>query len=262
FNFQEGHIIVVNGRRDGQTVIPYMRARTYEGVLSGRAAITLDPNDPKQGDYEFSAEISRINFGKMLLEVGAIDPDTNPEYNPERGELSANIAVTGKLNDDSTRRGRGLLRIQDGDILDAPGIIPILTLSNLQIPTGEVPDLAYTDFYVQGDRIVYPEITITQAAGERAYEGSFWIEGSGEMLWPDLDLDLRFVTRGRRHIPLVSELLQGVRDEIVTTRVTGTLYDPIMRYEQLTATRQLIDSIFGPSERPNQPSENEQNETP
>ena len=44
---------------------------------------------------------------------------------------------------------------------------------------------------------------------------------------------------------LLTEIFERVRNELVTARIGGTLYDPQVEVEQLTATRRLLDAIIG-----------------
>jgi len=65
------------------------------------------------------------------------------------------------------------------------------------------------------------------------------------MTWPDAALDLRFTSKSSRRMPLVSDLIEGVRDEILSTRVGGTLAEPDVRLESFAATRRALGLAFG-----------------
>ncbi|MEM1166019.1 MAG: hypothetical protein AAGI30_06980 [Planctomycetota bacterium] len=231
------------GRTATQTLLPRITGSVYNGRLSASGAVDA-ASTPTDEAFEIHAEFDRVDFARMLHDLGAIE---GPEpASQDRGLLAGNLSVGGRLTDLNHHLGRGTLRIQDGDILDTPGIIPLLTLSNLQIPSGNVPDLAYAEFYIRGEELVAPTIVVSEtAAPGELVGGNFTIEGAGSIQWPTSELDLTFTTRGRRQIPMVSNFIQGIRDEIVTTRITGPIDDPQLTYEQLSNTKRFLASIFG-----------------
>src|SRR5690606_33315654 len=77
------------------------------------------------------------------------------------------------------------------------------------------------------------------------------LDGDGTLRWPSLGLDLRVTSRGVRRAPILSDLVEAFRNELIVSRVTGTLADPEFTVETLPSTRRFLDSIFGrPNDRP------------
>jgi hypothetical protein len=72
--------------------------------------------------------------------------------------------------------------------------------------------------------------------------------GDGSMTLPDFDLDLRFGASGNYRLPVFSAVLDVLRNELLTTRVQGTLANPEFSAVQLSGTRRLLSSIFGPGD--------------
>lgn len=196
--------------------------------------------------FEFAADISNVRFGDLLADLypkSALDESgkSDAPNAVDRGYLDGSFSVAGLLGKASSRRGRGLLRVQDGEVLNMPAVVPILRLSNLQAPVNERVGFGYAAFYVQGEKLRFDEFTLQSK--------SLAIDGRGTVTWPDLGVDMRFVTRSLDRIPLLTDLLEGVRDELVTTTVSGTLYSPQLEYEQLSATRQMLDQMFSKKKR-------------
>jgi len=72
------------------------------------------------------------------------------------------------------------------------------------------------------------------------------IVGSGSITLPDFAVDLTLNSRNRAlRVPLFTSLFEGVRNELVSTRITGTLASPTIGAEALSGTRRLIGSVFG-----------------
>jgi len=107
------------------------------------------------------------------------------------------------------------------------------------LPVGEQLREAEAHFYLRDQTLVFESLW---AASE-----SVTLGGKGEILLGDGSLDLTFNSRGNDDIPLLSDLMRGVRDEIVTSRVTGTLREPEFRTESLGATQRMLGTIFGGS---------------
>ena len=248
-------VVVASGERPDTVVVPRFAGDAYAGRLTGRAAV--GPGDAPDGlgrSYEAHLSTSGVEFGPLLRALagaeapapepgGAEAPRPGPggatDEAPEvfRGLLDARLSVTGRAADDSARRGRLTLRVQGGDVLNLPGMMPLLELSNLQPPVGETVDLAFADAFLDAGRLVFEDLLL--------YSPSVRITGEGEVLWPSGALDLRVQTAGATYVPLVSDVLEGLREEFVATRVTGTLYDPQFRYEQLRGARRLLDALLG-----------------
>jgi hypothetical protein len=114
--------------------------------------------------------------------------------------------------------------------------MPLLRLSNLQLPMGEKLTDASASFFIRGGTMTFERL--------EASSPSVVIQGAGEMRWPSTALDLRFNTRGRVEIPVVSDLFRGVRDELLTAVVAGTLAKPEFKMETLPATRGMLGTIF------------------
>lgn len=254
-------------------VAPNIFAECHGGRLSGSAVIR--PGKPRAdgapGPREYDARITLAGarFADMVSEIQTrareaaerefVGPraDTPPpaeapaitEAAPaglptgdrRRGWFDGEIALSGAVGDLATRRGRGSLRIGGGNVIDLPLLFPLMQLSNLQLPNDDKLDFVHSSFYVRGDRIVFDELA--------ALAESLSVLGWGEMRLSDFGLNLRFNSRSTLQIPLWSPIIDGVRNELVTTRALGTLAEPRFTTEQFSGTRRLIESIFGSAER-------------
>ncbi|MFM9957716.1 MAG: AsmA-like C-terminal domain-containing protein [Phycisphaerales bacterium] len=250
---------VLADTRTGAVTIPRFGAECHGGQLSAQGSMKGGGTDSSSGaasnrSFDFTADLSNVRFGDLLADLypkSALDERTTragtdapaDDQQPivDRGRLDGSFSIAGIVGKASSRRGRGLLRVQDGEVLNMPAVIPILRLSNLQPPVNERVGFGYADFYIQGERLEFDEFTLQSK--------SLAIDGRGAILWPDLNINMRFVTRSLNRVPLLTDLLEGVRDELVTTTVSGTLSDPQLTYDQLTATRQMLDQMFSKKKR-------------
>lgn len=160
----------------------------------------------------------------------------------DRGLLDAQIALTGDLADTDSRIGRGSFRISQGRIVSLPVLNRLIELSNLSLPFNSPLDSAYARFFLRSKRLTFERLNLSSDA--------VTLVGQGDLTWPDMDLDLRFTSRGNLRIPLISDLFEAIRNEIITTTVTGPISSPEISPSAFTGTRDLLDDLFSePTDR-------------
>ncbi len=234
-------------------------AHSHGGDITLQGSLR-SPSHAGPADYELDLRATRLDFASLLDELASsvptAQPDSDPAINPtppqpqitapaptppetiagSRGELSASFSLTGEVAASDSRRGRGALRIQGGEVLALPGLSGLLRLSNLQPPIDEPLDNASAILYLLRDSLVLQRAEVSSS--------SLMIVGEGTIALPSLDLDLRFNSKGVARGAIFSNLLRGIRDEIVTTAVTGPLRNPKSRLIQFPATRRMLAAIF------------------
>lgn len=226
--------IEVRSDAQGRAVrVPIIRADVHGGSMTGRAGVLTDADAGQR--FEFSGELAGVPFSHVLADLSAAPEDAEAR-GVNRGTLEASLSLTGALDDDA-RRGRGLVRVQGGDLLAMPGVVKLMEISNLQPPRGEIMEFGYADFFIQDNRLVISDLSIMSP--------SILVSGAGEIRWPDLEVRMNFKSQARARVAIVSDILEGIRDEFITTVARGTLYDPRLEFEQLTATRKFVETVFG-----------------
>jgi hypothetical protein len=161
-----------------------------------------------------------------------------------RGALLGDLTMTGPIGDPARRAGRGTVQIKGGSVLALPGLINLIEASNLSLPTGATIDLAQAEFYIDGPTLAFEQLS----ASSRKIE----ILGYGTLSWESRTVDMRFRSRAIKPIPVISQLFESLRDELITTRVTGTLGDLSYSVSQFSETRRVLNALLG-----NPPSEQE-----
>lgn len=240
---------VVSGRLPQTLTIEDFRARVHGGMVTVHGLIGPLGSSGVRG-YEIDAEIGGVAFGPLLDDAsrgdgrevltprGWADETGEDRRGRYRGHLDGSVTLRGRLGDTESRRGRGILRVQgepgrSAEVLRLPGVLPLLRLSNLQVPLGDRLDFAFTEFHLEGRRVVFDELSVRSR--------SLSIEGDGWMLLPEAEVALRFNTRSLSRLPILTDLFEGMRNELVTTVVSGSVYDPHLRFEQLSETRGLLN---------------------
>lgn len=237
-----GRVGVIYDEEAGLTRVSDFRADLQGGAVTCEAEVETGRAGGEARGYRVELSMAGVDFGRFIesMREGAAPADGAPPG--ERGRLESSLTITGELGNPGARLGRGIIRVDGGDVLNIPGIVPLVRLSNLQPPIEEKLDFAYADLTILGDTIAVTEAEVISP--------SFTIVGSGVVRLPELELDLRFNSRSRRRVLLLTDLLEGVRNELITTVVRGTIRDPEFSYEQLGGTRRIIGAMLGSPDDP------------
>lgn len=248
--------IIGDANNPGVVLIPEIVAGMHGGRIAGSAQIR--PGEGAVPHYWMELHASGIRaapvFDDLLLPPGGLTGPPLPGQDMvlsawskaedlSRGSMLADFTLTGPVGDPQKRTGRGTIEIKGGSVLALPGLINLIEASNLSLPTGATIDLAQADFYVDGPTLAFEQLN----ASSRRIE----ILGYGTLNWQSRAVDLRFRSRAINPIPIVSGLFESLRDELITTRVTGTIDRLDYSVSQFAETRRLLNALLGkpPSEQ-------------
>lgn len=247
-NLTDGMLRVTSDPLSGAVLVPVVLADAYGGRLSGSAVVQPDPDGRTTYDAQF--RLSGVPLGELLadwehaagIERAAESEQAAPERREaeSRGMVDAGVTLAGVVGDDSTRRGRGSIIVgggEDAPVMRLPLLLPLIEVSNLQVPGNDPLDFGEAVFYLDGDRVVFERLGV--------FARSVEIFGYGQMTLPDMGLDLRFSSRAAERLPVISDILERFRDELITTRVRGTAKDPEISTEQFARTRRLLTGAVG-----------------
>lgn len=233
------------GEDRGSVLVPTITGAIHGGRLAGSAQILSRSPDGDSGEsvrsYWADAQLSRVRAAPLLSDLGIAEKEAEELWSESddlsRGLLDASVSLSADVNDPASRVGRGSVIVSGGEVVELPLFLQLIEFSNLQAPVAQKLDLAQTDFFVEGDLITFENISV--------FSPSVEIFGYGRMRWPASDLDLVFRSQAVRPIPFLSDLIEGVRDELVTTRVTGSPPDIQYGASQFRGTRSVVRSLLG-----------------
>ncbi len=244
--FSDAAMRITSDPLSQSVLVPAIRADIHGGRLSGSAILSL--GDASTYEAEFRA--SGVPLGELLadweytagIEIAAEQDELVPER-PEaqsRGIVDAGLTLTGTLGNADSRRGRGRVLVGGGQgarVMRLPLLLPLIEVSNLQVPRNDPLDFGEAVFILDGDRLIFERLGV--------FAQSVEIFGYGQMTLPDLALDLRFSSRATSRVPIVSRIIERLRDELVMTRVRGTVREPQVTTEQFTRTRRMLAGVMG-----------------
>lgn len=246
---------VVSGDKPGETFVPSLSGDCHGGRLSGQASVFPTGGNPETADRDFDVRIalSGVTLGPLVEDLRAKvsteraaggDPDSSAQRDSSgsfgsrsTARLDVGASLTGTLGKPETRRGRGTASAGQGTLVSLPLVIRLVEASNLMLPLGEPLDLLQASFFIQGPTISFEELSI--------FSSSVEFLGFGTLTLPDMDLDMVFTHRATYRIPVVGHVLEGLRNELLTTTVGGTLANPSFGVSSMRGTRNLLGRIFG-----------------
>ncbi|MCC5824361.1 MAG: hypothetical protein LAT64_12065 [Phycisphaerales bacterium] len=255
-----GAVILADASRPGAVLIPEITGRMHGGRVAGSAQVHAVGEETRYWvDLHASDVRAAPVFDDLLLPPeGLVGPPLPGEDavrsawavaedmvwtvadDYTRGLLHADISLSGVADRPEATTGRGVVRVGGGSVIALPGLINLIEVSNLRAPVGARLDLAEAVFYIDGTTMAFERLS----AGSRSIE----IIGHGTMNWVTQDLDLRFRSRSIRPVPVFSRVLEQIRDELITTRMTGRPGNLDFSTETFGSTRQLVRALLGEPE--------------
>ncbi len=218
----------------GEIIIPQITAATHTGRVSAIAHVR-PLGESSQSEYLVEATMADVGFGPLVTELRAA-MNTASGRMPQ-GLLSGRLTLTGIIGEEASRRGAGVLVVGGGEVVTMPLALPLIEASNLALPLGARLDTARADFFIESDLVSFEELSLVSPA--------VWIWGFGRMTWSTKELDLRFKSRAANRFPILSDLIEGIRNQLVSVRVRGTLGDQQITLEQLPGPVRMVEGLFG-----------------
>ncbi|MCA9279923.1 MAG: hypothetical protein H6815_05690 [Phycisphaeraceae bacterium] len=223
-----------------RTTIPVLNAALHNGRIVGSVVIRDPATEEQSPKYLASIQLSGVDLAHLVADLSRSDDEPivveeDPDYSG--AALSGEMRVSGVLGEPETRRGRGGFRAAGGRIVSVPLVLPLIELLNLQLPSSESLDLAQATFFIEGSIISFEDIGI--------YSRSLVMPGFGTLNWETRELNVRVFSRGARTIPILGQIYEALRNELVSARVTGTVNDPSFSIETLRGSHNSIGTNMG-----------------
>ncbi len=248
-----------SGEHSGNIACPYASADCHGGRAWAKGLYSkLTEQDDAPHGYEIDVRLDRVRFDdliqdlsrdssdpRILLAASSLDDDAPADPVTDQalaggGLIDASLSLGGVVGDANSRAGRGAVRVVGRDVIQLPVLFAIVQLSTFQLPTADKLDYLQTQFHILGDRVSFDHVAVLAE--------TLSLLGSGSMSWETKDIDMAFNSKSNRRIPVVSDLFEAVRDELLTTTVGGTVGDPVFGTRQLSGTTRLLGSVFGASD--------------
>lgn len=229
--------------KPGLVQISKLKGKSYGGTIIGEGFVQAGEKD---STYRLTLSLQDVELDPFLK---PLDPkylnfkaskDVNKTTQRERvAVLSASLSLEGKTGDPNSRRGRGNLSVTDATLYETPVGFAVLQLLNLSLPSAKSFDGLRGTYLIDGDDVQFDKLEF--------YSKALKITGSGTMKYSTLELDLTLVSVNPNGIDLgpLTDVLNLLKDELISLRVTGTLKDPKAGVQSLKGLRKSVDDVLG-----------------
>ncbi len=231
----------VSGEDGSMIAAPKLRGWMFDGAIGGSGTIDL-----ARKTYGFHLALSEADLTPFMAAGErahiAAPNEHEAERRPMTGKLSAAFSIEGHIDQPERVRARGDIQIRDAELYDLPLSLGLLQVTHLSLPTTRSFNSARISYYMQGRRITFERLSLESESMRLAGEGSMDY-GTGK-----LDLTLTSSNPGGLNLGPITDLIDGLRNELVTIRVTGTLDEPVREVRQLSGLSQAWQDVFGGGE--------------
>jgi hypothetical protein len=206
--------------------IPKVEVQIADGEMAGQFDCILSDAGPSR--YALTLVLRNADVKQL---TGDAAPDI-------RGRISASLAMEGAFNDVTSRRGRGDVSVEGDRLYRIPVILGLLQVTNLALPITSPFNQATSRYIVDGDRVTFESIEL------RAKD--MLMQGSGYLDFGLKQVRLTFVTDNTTwpKLPIIGDLLQGARHELLQIHVKGTLEEPKVSAGAFGTVSTTVDEVI------------------
>lgn len=199
-------------------------------------------DDASAPDYTVALRLAGLDLVSASDEFvgpprGAPDgPQSAASADAAMGFVDASLMIAGSAAPGAEAHGQGEIRVMGGELARLPLVMSIFELGSVVPPVNEPLDYASARFTIRGRTARFDRLVVASP--------SLALVGEGSLTFPDLTLDLGFAVTSSRRLPLWSDLMDVVRNALVTTRVRGTLARPDITGEPLSGPRRFLGRLL------------------
>jgi hypothetical protein len=206
--------------------VDHLRASVAGGEVGGSAVLSFPDQGP--GHYTMNLAVRDASVKQL---TGESDPNI-------RGELTASLALEGKWDDPSARRGRGDVVVAGKQLYRIPLMLGLLQVTNLSLPIGQPFTRATARYNVEGSRVNFEQMDLRADA--------MMMSGTGYLDFGTKQVRLNLTTDNPAgfKIPFITDLWRGARQELLRITVEGTVQDPKVQPSTMGVITTTIDQVF------------------
>jgi hypothetical protein len=211
--------------------ISRMEMQMAAGTMAGQVDWTFPEDAPSR--YAVALVLRNADVKQL---TGNLDQDI-------RGQLTASLNLEGTSNEPATRRGRGDVAVSGQQLYKIPLVLGLLQITELALPlTGPFRD-GSARYSIDGSRVTFEQIEL------RSKE--MLMQGDGYLDFGKKTVRMTFVTdaAGWIKLPLIGELMQSARNELLQIHVRGTLQEPKVSATSMNTFTTTIDEVFRGDQR-------------
>ena len=196
--------------------------------------------------YRRQVPTYKLVFNVKNARLADVTREFAPGSKPIQGRVAAYATLRGEGLNVATLKGEGGFSLQDAELYESPQIVKILQILSVREPDQTAFDSAFVDFQVIGDRLQLKRVLLEGNALTLFGDGWLTVRDKEKLI--DLTLNARLGSASDQ-IPIVSDFLGGVGDQLAQIRVEGALSSPIIRQERFSGVKKAWWNVF-PEQEP------------
>ncbi len=196
--------------------------------------------------YRRQVPTYKVVFNVKNARLADVTREFAPGSKPLQGRVAAYATLRGEGLNVATLKGEGGFSLQEAELYESPQIVKILQILSVREPDQTAFDSAFVDFQVIGDRLKLNRVLLEGNALTLFGDGWLTVRDKEKLI--DLTLNARLGSASDQ-IPIVSDFLGGVGDQLAQIRVEGALSSPIVRQERFSGVKKAWWNVF-PEQEP------------
>ena len=212
------------GESRGEVVVEALTGYAYGGRVAGEGLIQI-PVSGRPGRYAMAVTLADVAVDGVLHDSPVRRRDETDPAAASEGEAASrpgwaygHLSIEGEIGRPASRRGRGHVRVIDARMYDVPLVMWLLQLSSLTVPASRSFDYGDVSFFIDGDDVVFERLRLDSP--------TIALNGQGVLNIETQAVDLELSASSNLRAPIITALWEGLRDALVSIRVTGTLEEP------------------------------------
>ncbi len=181
----------------------------------GKVAATARVEIHEPYTYESDIALSGVPLAALTMGEDDDDPST-PAARDVLGLVDGRVGVGGDFTGLTSRRGRGAAVIQQAELARLPIAVALLQITQLSLAFNSVVERGDFRFTIDQDVLNFQKFNLSCK--------DVILDGHGWLNIESTELALRLCNRGT--VPIVSDILGGVSNQIFQLDVRGTMKDP------------------------------------
>ena len=213
-----------------------IQAQLAGGEMAGQVELAF----PERGT-------SRFAMGLLLHNVDV--RQLAGEDEKIKGQLDASLALEGAWADPTTRRGRGDVKVAGRDMYKIPLVLGLLQITNLALPISSPFNEATARYSVEGQKVTFETIEMRAS--------NMIMQGSGSLNFDTKKVKMTFTTDNPNwpKVPILSDLLQGAKHELLQFHVNGTIQEPKVSGSVMNTFQTTVDEVLRAGDAPSSDSD-------
>ncbi|HEX8523456.1 MAG TPA: hypothetical protein VF669_14480 [Tepidisphaeraceae bacterium] len=201
-----------------------LRGQIASGEIAGNVDVVYPDNAPSK--YQMNLVLKGADCRQLTGEADIA------------GELNASLALEGELGNPNVRRGRGDVSVGGKTLYKMPLVLGLLQITNLSLPLSSPFNEGSARYNVTGQKVTFESIEV------RAKD--LLISGSGQLDFGTKKVNLTFTTENPNwpKVPLLGDLVQSAKQELLQIHVKGTLQEPKVSATAMTTLTTTVDEVL------------------